>query len=327
MSGATILSVIIVNWNTRDYLESCLSSIHEASSVLDPEVIVVDNASSDGSVQMVRNRFPDDRLVPNRTNRGFAGGVNDGLAVSHGEYILVLNPDIVLRQGVVEGLITFLEEHPDCGAVMPVLRNQDGTVQKGYVRRLPTLMQVFLFTTVLQQWARRNQNLVNRYLEAPQGECDVTEVEQIPGAFLMTTREVLSSVGTFDEAYRLFFEDVDWCSRAREKGFKLMMLSSLEVTHVGGRSFVVDAGGWIQARYFVSLVTYFSRRKTKVAAVAAGMIVCVNALLVIVRKSLLRGWGSAEKRRRAALSKCTYVNVLRLFYRAFVARRDEVPVP
>jgi GT2 family glycosyltransferase len=327
MSGSFKLSVIIVNWNTRDYLASCLSSIHENLSGPDTQVVVVDNASADGSAQMVRDRFPGARLVANTENRGFAGGVNDGIAVARGEHILILNPDIILRKDVVEGLITYIDKHPDCGAVMPLLRNEDGTVQKGYVRRFPTLMQVLLFATALQPYASRRQNLVNRYLEAPSTGGDVAEVEQIPGAFLLTTREVVRTVGVFDEAYRLFFEDVDWCSRVREKGLTLMMLSCLEVIHSGGRSFVVDKGNWIQARYFVSLVTYFSRRRSKMAAVAAALIICVNALLVIARNSLLRGRGSAESRRRAALSRRTYGNVLRLFYRAFVLRRDEVPVP
>jgi len=327
MSGPSKLSVVVVNWNTRDYLASCLSSIHENLSGTDTQVIVVDNASADGSAQMVRERFRSDRLVANRENRGFAGGVNDGIAVAQGEHILILNPDIILRKGVVEALIRYIDKNPDCGAVMPLLRNEDGTVQKGYVRRLPTLMQVLLFATALQPHASRRQNLVNRYLEAPSTGGDVAEVEQIPGAFLLTTREVVRTVGVFDEAYRLFFEDVDWCSRVREKGLKLIMLSCLEVTHSGGRSFVVDKDNWIQARYYVSLVTYFSRRKSKMAAAAAATIICVNALLVIARNSILRGWGSAESQRRAALSRRTYWNVLRLFYRAFVLRRDEVPVP
>ncbi len=210
MNGTAKLSVIIVNWNTRDHLISCLVSLHETMSQGDTQVIVVDNASVDGSTQKVRERFPGDRLVSNGTNRGFAGGVNDGLKLARGEYILILNPDIVLRKGVVDGLITYLEGHPDVGGIMPLLRNEDGSVQKGYVRKIPTLMQVVLFATVLQPWASRRQRLVQRYLEAPLASSDAVVVEQIPGAFLLTTRRVIDRVGQFDERFRLFFEDVEW---------------------------------------------------------------------------------------------------------------------
>jgi GT2 family glycosyltransferase len=240
MSGSLDLSVVIVNWNTRDYLASCLTSIRESLSGPDTQVVVVDNASAHGSAQMVRERFPGARLVANTENRGVAGGVNDGIAIARGRCC------------------------------------RSRTDSRGL-------------------------------------SVDYARCGQVRGAF--------------DEAYRLFFEDVDWCSRARGKGFKLKMLSCLEVIHSGGRSFAVDNGNWIQARYFVSLVTYFSRRKSQMAAVAGALIICVNALLVIARISPLRGWGSAESQRQAALSRRTYRNVLRLFYRAFVLRRNEVPVP
>ncbi len=327
MNGTPRLSVIVVNWNTRDCLTSCLTSVHEALSRAGTQVIVVDNASADGSAQMVRDRFPGDLLVANEKNRGFSGGVNDGLKHARGEYILILNPDIVLRKGVVDRLISYLDEHPDTGGVMPLLKNVDGSAQKGYVRRLPSLMQVFLFATLLQRWTARRPYLASHYLEAPQGAGEVVEVEQIPGAFLLTTRRVFNTVGPFDEAYRLFFEDVDWCSRAREKGLKLLMLPSLEVTHVGGRSFVMEDGSWILARYFVSMVTYFSHRKPKAEAAVAAMILGTNALLMFVRHSIFWGWGNAETRRRAAVNRRTHWNVLRLFYRAFVLRRDEAPLP
>jgi GT2 family glycosyltransferase len=327
VTGQPRLSIIIVNWNTKPYLESCLASIHDALPSVDTEVIVVDNASADGSPKMVREGFPGDHLVANATNRGFAGGVNDGLRLATGRFILILNPDIVIRKGVVEQLMAFMEQEQGVGAVMPSLRNEDGSLQKGYVRRLPSLMQVLLFATVLQPWASRKPRLVGRYLEAPRGREDVVDVEQIPGGFLLSAREVLELVGPFDESYRLFFEDVDWCSRVRERGLRLIMLSFLEITHIGGRSFVVDKGNWVQARYFVSLVRYFVRRKSAAAAFVVGAIVCLNAVMVYVKNSVVRGGSDAEARRRAALSRRTYENVLRLLFRAFILRRDEVVLP
>jgi hypothetical protein len=326
MNGTARVSIIIVNWNTRDCLNTCLTSVHEVLSPADTQVIVVDNASADGSAKMVRDRFPSDLLVANETNRGFSGGLNDGLKHARAEYILILNPDIILRTGVVERLISYLDQHPDAGGVMPLLRNADGSVQRGYVRKLPSLMQVLLFATLLRRWTVRKPDLVDRYLEAPQGTGEVVEVEQIPGAFLLTARRVLNAIGPFDEAYRLFFEDVDWCYRAREKGLRLFMLPSLEVTHIGGRSFVVADGSGIQARFSVSMVTYFLQRKQKAKAAVAAAILSTNALLMIVKSNIFRGWGNAETYRLAAASRRTHWNVLRTFWKAFVLRRDEGPL-
>jgi N-acetylglucosaminyl-diphospho-decaprenol L-rhamnosyltransferase len=322
------LSIIIVNWNTCEYLHSCLSALYEAMPDQEPQVIVVDNFSKDGSVEMVRRKFPGVVLIANTKNRGFSGGVNDGLDIAEGEFIMMLNPDIVLGAGVIEGLLTYLRSHSDVGAVMPGLRDPDGSVQTRYVRRLPTLMQLLLFSTVLAPWSQKRHGLVERFLESagtPTG--GELEVEQIPGAFIMTGRRVVNTVGRFDEAYRLFFEDVDWSSRVRERGLKLMMLTQLEVTHVGGQSFEIDEGMWIPARYFVSQVTFFLRCKGLVQATVAALMISLNAILIIVKNSLLRGWSSPEAKRLASISRQKYLNVLRLLFRAFVLRADEEVLP
>jgi N-acetylglucosaminyl-diphospho-decaprenol L-rhamnosyltransferase len=326
MSTGPKASFIIVNWNTCQYLAACLSSIQEVSPAVAAEVIVVDNASRDGSARMVRGRFPSYRLVDNQTNRGFSGGINDGLRYAHGEYILILNPDVVLRKGVVEELIAYLERHADVGAAMPLLRNEDGTVQKGYVRRLPTLMQVLLFSTILAPWAVRRPTLVSRYLERPLRTGDAVEVDQIPGAFLLTTRKIFDTVGPFDEGYRLFFEDVDWCARVREKGLKLVMLPQFDVKHIGGRSFEADEGSRMSARYFVSYVRYFSKRKGKAKASLVAIVLSLSSLLVILKNSVLRGGGDAAARERTALARRTHRNILRLFFRVFVLRQDNEPL-
>jgi GT2 family glycosyltransferase len=326
MSERPKLSLVIVNWNTREYLAACLTSVQNALPAEAAEVIVVDNASTDGSAQMVRDCFPSCRLVANDTNQGFSGGINDGLKNARGHYIVILNPDIVLGKGVVEELAAYLEQHADVGAVMPMLRNDDGTIQKGYVRRLPTLTQVVLFSTVLAPWALHKTALVSRYLERPLTTGEAVEVDQIPGAFLLTRREIIATVGPFDEGYRLFFEDVDWCARVREKGLKLVMLPHLSVKHIGGRSFEADEGSRISARYFVSYVTYFAKRGKKTKAALVALILSLSSLLVITKNSVMCGGRDVEARKRAALARRTHRNVLRLFFRVFVLRRDNEPL-
>lgn len=322
------LSIIIVNWNTCEYLASCLAALRAVMPSPETEVIVVDNASRDGSADMVRQQFPGVILIANAKNRGFSGGVNDGLGKAQGEFIAILNPDVVVRAGVMEGLMAYLGRHPDVGAVMPALINSDGSEQTGYVRRLPTIMQVLLFSTVLAGWSHRRIGLVERYLEARRTPSDgEMDVEQIPGAFIMTSRKVLDGVGQFDEAYRLFFEDVDWSSRVRERGLKLIMLTRLEVSHIGGQSFRIDEGMWVPARYFVSQITFFARRRSLAQAIVAALILSANAILIIAKNSLLRGWSSEAAKRLAHISRQKYINVLRLLFRAFLLRADEEVLP
>jgi N-acetylglucosaminyl-diphospho-decaprenol L-rhamnosyltransferase len=328
MSQPPRFSIIIVNWNTCEYLAACLTSIHDAISEATAEIIVVDNGSRDGSADMVRRRFSGDVLIANTINRGFAGGVNDGLRVARGQFLLILNPDIILPSGVLEELAGYLSVHEEVGAVMPALRNEDGSEQFGYVRRLPTIMQVLLFYTALARWSNARSALVERYLEASRPPSrDPLEVEQIPGAFILTRRDTLDRVGHFEEAYRLFYEDVDWCFRVRANGLKLMMLPNLEVAHIGGRSFLVDETFWIRARYSVSLVSFFRMRKGMIQALIVELILFVNGLLVIMKNSLMRGGSDVEARRRATISRRTYINVLRLLLRASILRSDPVVLP
>jgi hypothetical protein len=323
-----MISAIIVNWNTCEYLQRCLASIQETMPDLEKEVIVVDNASSDNSVAMVRQHFPQVRVIANEQNRGFSAGVNNGLDASCGEYVLIMNPDIVLRRGVMEELVRYLDGHPDVGAVVPSLRNPDGSEQAGYFRRPPTVTQLLLFSTLLAPWCSRRTSFVERYLETRRvGDASALEVEQIPGAFLLTTRSVIARVGRFDEDYRLFFEDVDWCARAHDRGLRLVMLPRLEVTHIGGRSFLVDDGTRVQARYFVSCVTYFAKRGQRAKAVAAAVIIGLNSFAVLAKNSIFQGGSDPGARRRASLSRRTHWNTLRLFFKALVLRQDEGPLP
>jgi len=227
------LSVIIVNWNVRDLLRRCLESAigHQPSVV--SEIIVVDNASTDGSVEMLRAAFPQVRLVANSTNRGFPAGNNQGLAVAQGRYVLLLNPDTEVLGDALASLVRFMDEHPDVGMVGPQLLNPDGSVQSSR-RRFPTLMTAFVESTWLERWAPRA--LLRRYfvLDRPN---DVTlDVDWITGAAMLARRAVVEQVGGMDEGFFMYSEELDWCRRIKAAGWRVVYHPAAQIVHHEGKS-------------------------------------------------------------------------------------------
>jgi N-acetylglucosaminyl-diphospho-decaprenol L-rhamnosyltransferase len=221
------LSVIIVNWNTRDLLRESLDSLSIYRPEGPLEVIVVDNGSSDGSTAMVTKEFPSVRLIRNRTNEGFAKASNRGIRASRGEYVLLLNSDAFVGEGALDGLITFMEGAPDCAIVGPRLVNPDGTVQPYIFGDDPTLSYLVkrYCTRVLRKRAlHRWESLY------------VQEVGWVTGAAMMVRRNAMAMAGLLDEKMFMYFEDCEWCLRMRQAGWKVFYHPAFTVTHLGGQS-------------------------------------------------------------------------------------------
>ncbi len=228
------LSICIVNWNTRDDLDQALRSVLLASLQLSREVIVVDNASWDGSAELVARRFPEVRLVRSEENLGFARGYNRAAAEATGRYLFLLNPDTITRAQAPGALLHFLEEHPQAGAVGPRLVNRDGSLQFS-CRRFPRPLAAVFRNTPLGRLFPGNR-FTRDYLMA---DCDHTaenSVDWISGAAMCIRREAWEQVGGFDEGFFMYAEDMDWCWRARRAGWDICYLPSAEVMHCIGRS-------------------------------------------------------------------------------------------
>ncbi|MCX8067579.1 MAG: glycosyltransferase family 2 protein [Anaerolineae bacterium] len=227
------LSVLIVNWNVRDLLRRCLRSVLVNSPSCQLEIIVVDNGSTDGSVEMVRTEFPQVLLIANPDNRGFPAANNQGLAVARGRYVLLLNPDTEVVGNALETMIAFADAHPDVGVVGPQLLNPDGTIQSSR-RRFPTLATAIFESTWLQPYAPRR--LLTRYyvLDRPDGE--IQDVDWVTGAALMARREAIEQVGPLDEGFFMYSEELDWCRRFRDAGWRVVYLPTAQVVHYGGKS-------------------------------------------------------------------------------------------
>jgi hypothetical protein len=230
------LSVVIVNWNVRELLRGCLKSVLTSKQLggLAMEVIVVDNASSDGSVEMIRREFSEVKLIANERNLGFTGGNNQGIAASRGRYILLLNPDTeVIGDALVE-MVKYMDANPDVGALGPKLLNPDGSVQSSR-RRFPTPATAFLESTFLQWWFPRNR-AVRLYHILDRSDDETQEVDWVTGACILIRREAIEEVGLLDAGFFMYSEELDWCRRARGKGWKVVYLPKAKVIHYGARS-------------------------------------------------------------------------------------------
>lgn len=234
MNTTTIpLSIIIVNWNVCDLLRQCLASIYETSGPLELEVIVVDNASSDGSIEMVRSEFPQARLISNEKNPGFPKANNQAIPLCKGDFILLLNPDTVVDPGTLQKTVSFLREHHDFGAVGCKLVYEDGRIQYEGARKFPTLWAVFLERMYLHMLFPRSRFFASTHM-GHWDHGDDREVPAISGAFMLLRRVALQKVGPLDEL--MFFEDIDLCYRLRAAGWRIYYLASAVTTHFSGKS-------------------------------------------------------------------------------------------
>jgi GT2 family glycosyltransferase len=269
---------VVVSWNTRKLLEECLRSLSSASEPL--EVIVVENGSSDGSADMVRQCFPEARLIENSDNRGFSAANNQGLAICSGFAALLLNSDTRVQSGASERMLQFLTSHPRAGMVGCRLVDAWGEVQPsasglpglwmqlasflGLKRLLPLGAVGHLLKHRLS--ARLLDVLTNGYFTPTLSSTAPLQVDFLSGACLMVRREVWEEIGLLDESIFLFLEDADWCRRARDAGWELWFLPDLEVVHHGGASFRVRSGGrshHISRERCASLIYYFEKHEPR----------------------------------------------------------------
>lgn len=225
------LSVSIVSWNTRDLLDACLSSVFDGCAGIDIEVVVVDNLSSDDSVAMVRSKYPRVRVLANERNVGFSAANNQAYNVSSGRHFLLLNPDTVVRQGSLQKLVRFLDDHAKAGAVGPLVLNPDGSLQYSWAR-FPTLWR--------EAFGRLDRRIVGLDRVPATAEevrsLDPFQADWIGGCCLMIKREAISQIGPMDESLFMYCEETDWCMRLKRAGWEVWIEPGAEIVHYGGQS-------------------------------------------------------------------------------------------
>ncbi|MGZ4977052.1 MAG: glycosyltransferase family 2 protein [Methylobacter sp.] len=228
------ISVIIVSWNARDYLRDCLSSIRQTGASCVQEVIVVDNDSKDGSPEMVEKEFPDVILIRAGENLGFARANNLAMKHAKGSMYALVNSDVIVHPGCLDTLAAFLNQHDNVGLVGPRVIGGDGNLQLT-CRRIPniwnTVCRVLALDRILQRWQ------IFSGFEMPQRNHDQrTEAEVLSGCFCVARKKAVDEVGGMDEQFFFYVEDVDWCKRFRDSGWKLMFVPEATATHFGGAS-------------------------------------------------------------------------------------------
>jgi GT2 family glycosyltransferase len=225
--GRPDLTVIVVTWNALPWLQRCLESVRGR------DTIVVDHGSTDGTLDVVRECFPEVRVL-RQENRGMGGGNNAGMRVGDGRYFFLLNPDAWVMAGGLDRLVAFADAHPDAAVVGPRLLNTDGTLQRS-VRGEPTLWGLATEYLFLRKLAPRT-NLMNPLYAGGFAHDEARDADWLYGAALLVRREAAEAVGLFDEEFFMFGEEVDWLTRFRRAGWRVLFYPGAEVMHVGGAS-------------------------------------------------------------------------------------------
>ncbi len=229
------LSIIIVSWRVRDLLQKCLRSIYQNTTGLKFEVFVVDNNSLDGTIEMVQNEFPQVELIINTKNLGFARANNQALAQSAGRYLLLLNPDTEFFDNALGRMVELMDKNREWGIAGCQILNADQTLQAS-VRRFPDWLTQSLILLKLHHH-RFFEKYLFFYLAQDFNYQAVAEVDQVMGAFFMIRRSVFEELGLLDEKYFYWFEEVDYCRRAKDAGLKVVYTPGSSIIHHGAMSF------------------------------------------------------------------------------------------
>jgi GT2 family glycosyltransferase len=288
-------SIVIVSYNGRDLLRRCLASVHEHTRGLEYEVIVIDNASHDGTPEMVASEFPRATLIRRGTNDGFARGVNEGFAVAQGDALFVLNPDCELSSDVLAPMLAYLRSHPDIGILAPKLLDPDGTLQLS-CRAFPGFSTALFNRYSLLTRLFRNNPASRRYLMTDFDHSAIADVDWISAACWLLPRSTYEAIGGLDEAYFWSIEDVDYCQRVHRAGQRVVYFPEVSLRHeIGGSSSSAPAraviarhrGMW---RYYSSYMRPKGPQRVVVDAfVWAGIQVRLGAqLLMGAARRLLR---------------------------------------
>jgi GT2 family glycosyltransferase len=265
------VSIIIVNWNTRDILRGCLRSVYEQAQDISFEVIVVDNASSDDSSTMIKREFPQVIFIENTENRGFAAANNQGIKIAKGRYVLLLNPDTVVLDGAVQKSVAYADDHQDVGVLGCQVWLNGKEIQQTCFS-FPSVCSLIMQKTGLCRMFPRS-GVFGWEKMAGWNRDTEREVDVVSGMFMLVRREAIEQVGLMDEAYFVYAEETDWCFRFKKAGWKCVFTPTARIIHLDGGS---KSTGQIGTKMFVqehkSLLIFYKKQRGVVSwAVARGI--------------------------------------------------------
>ncbi|PIR66451.1 MAG: glycosyltransferase family 2 protein [Parcubacteria group bacterium CG10_big_fil_rev_8_21_14_0_10_36_14] len=255
------LSIIIVNWNTRQLLEGCLDSIYKNTHNINFDIFVVDNASHDNSAEMVEEKFSQVHLIKNNKNVGFATANNQAIRQATGKYILILNPDTLILSNTIEHALEIIKNYPEIGILGPKTLDKNKNIQKT-VRRDPNILSQLFFPSQMKKLFP-NWGPIKKYYFNDFDYDKESLVPQLQGSCLLINRELFQKIGFFDEKFFIWFEEVDLCLRTRKAEYKILYSPDIEIIHYGGESFMQINTIKKQALYSRSMLYYFYKNKPK----------------------------------------------------------------
>lgn len=272
------VSIVIVNWNTSESLRNCLRSIYAQTCYVNYEVCVIDNASTDGSVEMVRGEFPTVTVIANTKNRGFAAANNQGIEIAEGRYILLLNSDTTICNNAIEKCVKYADKHQDVAIVGPQVWEDESTIQytcfgypslTNYLFRLSGLVKLFknnhIFGREQMRWWKRDSE---------------REVDVVSGMFMLVRREAIEQCGALDKTYFVYCEEADWCYRFSKAGWKIMFWPGAKIIHAHGGSHSTKQNSLAMFVQQLKSILIFLRKHRGVASYYATRVLLALSYLV-----------------------------------------------
>lgn len=291
-SPAIMVSVIIVSWNARNYLRQCLDSLSTDVCRHPMEIIVVDNASTDGSPEMVTRDYPNVRLIQTGANLGFARANNVGIAASHGRYLALVNSDVKVLKDCITRLVDFCEQHADVGMVGPHVIGGDGKLQRS-CRGFPNLWNMFCRALALDSVFPKSKWFSGYSLSYWSHDVERT-VDMLSGCFWLVRKAALEKVGLLDEAFFMYGEDMDWCRRFWNSGWKVVYVPSAEAIHYGGGSSANAPLRFYIERQRADL-QYWKKHHSGPAVACFFLVSCLHLILRAVGYTLALGLKRRER--------------------------------
>lgn len=277
------IAVAVVSYNTRELLSRCLESVSRESP---HELVVVDNASSDGSADMVRTRFATALLFTNSINSGYGAAANQAVAACHAEYILLLNADTIVCPDALLALCHFMDTHPNVSMLGPRIVNMDGTLQPSCFP-FPTPMDIFLDVSNLPRLIRLLPVVRESYLRT-WSHSHARPVPWVMGAGIVIRRCAFDRAGGFAESFHMFYEEVDLCYRMQKLGWQVYFAPVAEIVHIGGAS-TRQARAEMMVQFYASLMRFYRRHYSRIRQAELVVLVQCVALARLARDSILSG--------------------------------------
>ena len=295
MTSAMKLSVVIVNYNVKHFLEQCLNSLEQAAAEIDYEVIVVDNASTDGSTEYITARFPKIKWMACRENNGFSKGNNIAIAQAKGEYILLLNPDTIVTKEAIEGCVEFMDAHADAGACGVYMLRTDGTFAPESRRGLPTPFVAFCKMSGLSKLFPKSRKFGRYYMQYLDKE-ETNPIEIISGAYMMLRHSTIEKTGVLDEDFFMYGEDIDLSYRIIKGGYNNYYLP-LRILHYKGESTNKSTYRYVHT-FYRAMQLFFKKHRSHYS-----MLVSLPINIAIWTRAMLAYVGNQFVHRKATQEK------------------------